>query len=175
MITTSRDELLDYLRMMREFDDVNCRKYSTTDSWLADKGAFFEGERLKLPDKQVRARSNQCYLNAWRYIQRRQRSNAALRRGLRYCEGLAVLEGCPLPVWHGWVVDGEGHIIDPSIEHERVTIYFGVMFDPAMAAKLWEQILKQNCIGIVGNLWVMGWHVRELEPYIFAPTAKEPA
>jgi len=68
---------------------------------------------------------------------------------LRYVEGFAVLATVNLPVHHGWCLDGDGRVVDPTWGTRGVT-YFGVPFKHAYAAARYEaQINKGRLIGSV--------------------------
>jgi hypothetical protein len=65
-----------------------------------------------------------CFQNAQRL---------AKRRGLRYCEGMATARLCSgslFPCEHGWCLDAEGQVIDPtwaSVDHgQQPAAYLGI-------------------------------------------------
>jgi len=70
--------------------------------------------------KLVRAKSRQCYLNAFRVIQQvREYAQAD------YVEGMAVTGG--LAIEHGWV-EKDGTIVDPTLPSQEMVYFPGLRF-----------------------------------------------
>jgi len=119
----------------------------TAEEWVAQKGVPMLS-RQRLQRKLVRPKSQECYWNAWRLRKQRARSDC-----LTYCEGFVLLRHMPIAVMHGWCIDEHGAVLDPSVEQERPAIYMGVAFFDEFAERTWRQLLAQQAIGIMGNLW----------------------
>ena len=69
----------------------------------------------------VRAKSKQCYLNAFRVIQEVKEYAHA-----DYVEGLAVICGV-LVIEHGWV-EKDGVVVDPTLPRDNLTYFPGLRF-----------------------------------------------
>jgi len=59
----------------------------------------------------------------------------------------------PYPVLHGWLLDPDGQVHDPSVANDDQAAYFGVVFLPDEALKLWKKLLKLDAWGIIENAW----------------------
>lgn len=112
---------------------------------IYEHGCLMEKGRVVLPKRTVKPESRECYFNAWKLYKR--------RKGLRYCEGYIGLDGCPIPVMHGWCIDKAGMILDPSVEQDRKTVYYGVVFKNEFTDRIWPELRRKGAIGIFGNMW----------------------
>ena len=77
-----------------------------------------ESERTR---RLVRAKSKQCYLNAFRVIQEVEEYADA-----DYVEGLAVIQGV-IVIEHGWV-EKDGVVVDPTLPRDNLTYFPGLRF-----------------------------------------------
>lgn len=114
----------------------------TIDETLLEVGRPFTARSL-LDDKDVRPESRECYWNAWQLFLR--------QPGLHYCEGMVVLEGFGMPVLHGWCIDEEDRVWDPSVSQHRGAVYHGAQFEDDFVHKAWEQLRETELIGIFAN------------------------
>lgn len=103
-------------------------------------------DRHLLPESHVRPGSKECYWNAWRLHRRRPR--------LAYCEGYMAVERCPIPVMHGWCLDAQGKVWDPSIEQSRGAVYFGIQYRADWVSEKFGVLRKRRLIGIMPNWYV---------------------
>lgn len=150
--------LTDYLAMWETFRAQF--GHNTLDLWIGEHGTPIPDNRLTLPESLVHAASNQCYFNAWRYKSRRPKQD------LTYCEGLVRLADVPISVLHGWLMDSEGHIIDPSVEQYRPVAYYGMGFDDAFARERWQHLRRNGAIGILGNLYLFRQHPDDIKQHV---------
>lgn len=114
--------------------------------FVHEYGRYFD-ERVALPTDRVFPESQACYWNAWLH--------RAYDPSLRYCEGYVQLSRAPYPVLHGWLLDAQGQIHDPSVANEDSAQYFGVVFKKRAAGALWRKLLKIEACGIIENLWLL--------------------
>lgn len=73
----------------------------------------------KLPDWCERGIPKECFSNA---------THLTLETGLTYVEGFMLRDGLPIPIHHGWCVEGDV-VIDPTIDKPENCEYFGIPFD----------------------------------------------
>ena len=104
--------------------------------------------RVVLPEHEVKEKSQQCYLNAWRLRQRRTAT-------LHYCEGFYYQKGMAIPVMHGWCVDRQARVVDPSVNQVKPAAYYGMIFDNEFARECWRQLARGRRIGILANNYVL--------------------
>lgn len=145
----ARAEFADYLsvdadlrRLMAEFGQPVPRHKSLRE-FIFNNGKFHDGGLFVLPDSIARPLSQECYYNAWTYM--------AGRHDLSYCEGYAYLPSCPIPVLHGWCIDADGRIHDPSVEQNSQGFYYGVIFARSFSDLQWSRLRSHGLIGILGN------------------------
>jgi hypothetical protein len=125
----------------------------TIDEVIYDQGKEFP-VRKALPERIVTPHTKACYGNAYRLYRR--------RKHLTYCEGYVALESCPIPVMHGWCVNAEGEVLDPSVEQDRPAIYYGMAFKDEFVLASWAILNKRRYIGILGNLWLLDYDEKEV-------------
>jgi hypothetical protein len=71
------------------------------------------------PDWCERGTPKECFSNAF---------HLALETGLIYVEGFMLRDGLPIPIHHGWCVDGDV-VIDPTINDPENCEYYGIPMD----------------------------------------------
>jgi hypothetical protein len=86
-----------------------------------------------------------CFNNATRY--------AAVRDDVVYAEGYALEPGLPVPVHHAWLIDADGHVIDPTWKETADHVYFGIPFKQKFLRELLERNGGQA--GILVNLHLL--------------------
>jgi hypothetical protein len=99
--------------------------------------------------RKVRSRPQQCYLNAWRVVERE-------LPGAAYVEGIALLEN-KLCLEHGWVENG-GEIIDPTLPDDKVIYFPGLRFvgrDGLKQAQATPGMLECGCY--LPIFYRLGW------------------
>jgi hypothetical protein len=79
---------------------------------------------------------------------------------LTYCEGMAMLEGQIYPVSHGWCIDPEEKVFDPTWKGVTERFYFGVPFKTEFVKDFYHQShTKEKEMAIL--LWSeSGWPVQ---------------
>lgn len=112
--------------------------------FVCDHGRFLD-TRVALPADQVFPTSRRCYWNAW--------THRLHDKSLRYCEGYVSLGWAPDPVLHGWLLDSDGRVHDPSVANDDQATYYGVVFRPEVALRFWKKLLKIDAWGIIENAW----------------------
>lgn len=65
--------------------------------------------------------AKQCYKNATQVMLNRD--------DVFYAEGFAIDLDMPIPLEHAWLVDANGHVIDPTWDRAEDHLYFGVVFE----------------------------------------------
>jgi hypothetical protein len=103
--------------------------------FLIDHGTYMEGRKRP---KGFRKQANKmCYRNA-------QQMAVLYPDQYTYCEGIAVNT---IPTQHGWLVDTDGNVIDPTWRQPEQCVYLGVrikheyLADFVVRTKLWTSIL----------------------------------
>lgn len=102
-----------------------------------------------------------CYHNSYKAMAETQ---------MRYCEGYAMTSGLMMPMAHGWLVDTDGRVVDPTWKDG--CDYFGVVFDTFFLLKT---VAKTKRLGILGNLYVLKMRPDDCEAYINNGLALEAA
>lgn len=123
--------------------------YRSFEAWLEKHGCWWTRRHVLLP-QYVKEQSRECYLNAWQLRGRLKHQSA-----LSYCEGIVFVEGMFMPVWHGWLVDEEGAVVDPSVDQVQPFAYLGHAFERTFAHRAWIELRSKELIGIVGNAWAL--------------------
>jgi hypothetical protein len=116
--------------------------------FVREQGSFKDGDFFTLPENKVQALSQECYYNAWALM--------VDRADLFYCEGYLYVDSCPLPVLHGWCVDADGHVHDPSVPQDSRRMYYGVTFARQFASMQWDRLRSRGLIGILCNWGILG-------------------
>lgn len=66
-----------------------------------------------------------CYLNSQKLVLHSKNDD----NQLIYVEGYAVPHLAPTPVFHAWLVDRHGNVVDPTWDQPQHCSYFGVAFN----------------------------------------------
>ena len=78
---------------------------------------------------------------------------APLGRGVRQCEGWAVPDNIPLPIWHAWCINLEGEVLELTWEKPGIS-YIGIPFQDDW---LVETFLNYREYGIGGEACANGF------------------
>ena len=81
----------------------------------------------------------ECFSNA---------THLSIRTGLIYVEGFMVRRGIPFPIHHGWCVDDDNTVIDPTITDPEQCEYYGI---PINSEFLHDQMHKSGMYGVLDN------------------------
>jgi hypothetical protein len=94
--------------------------------YLADGGKAYRGSPLpKGIDKGV---PNECYANATNLLFGAYYGKE--HPDWRYCEGIAAMANDPsMSIMHGWIVDGQGKVIDNSLKDPQNWVYYGRTYE----------------------------------------------
>src|SRR4051812_17605590 len=135
------DELLRGLRMQADQGALVQRR--TYQYVILDHGREM-GPVIK--SGQAHADLNGCFANAQLLMKQRE--------SLLYCEGYALSVATGVTMHHGWCLDADGRVLDPTWErHSRVsTWYYGLTFAREYALRRLEAQLQT---GVVGSLLVL--------------------
>ena len=120
----------------------------TSDELILERGRHMPN-RFILPDDVVHTRSGQCYGNAWTMRNRRRTQN------LRYCEGYVGFDRLPIPIHHGWLLNDNDEVVDPSVDQLENATYYGVEYKTDFALSAWLELKKARLIGIMPNLYML--------------------
>lgn len=116
-ISTLRQLLEERANLMRKAHSHPDWKYGCFEELVLDCGK--EMKAKSLPDRIERGKPKNCYYNCQQLLE--------LQPDLIYCEGYALSDDIPMPFAHAWLIDKEGHAIDPTWETPGVA-YLGVPF-----------------------------------------------
>lgn len=143
------ESLMDYLGQWKTMrvalpGGERVRLPDTPEEFVFDHGTAFHAT-VELPRRQLSVRDRLCYWNAWRLKSKNPQ--------LRYAEGFLYAEHMLLPVLHGWCVDTDGRVADPSVTQHTERVYHGVVFHDAFARQVWSGLARRSLIGILPNVW----------------------
>lgn len=149
MASASKTEVIrEYLRLVAEIRDApleegwDCACY---EDFILHYGYEFT---LVVPDDLERGMPGNCFGNAAHYV--------VMHDGFHYCEGYATSHKLPLPIPHAWVVDDDGHAVDPTWRYaEGEASYFGV---PLLRDAVWARLEKLRVHCIIFNDWEYNDH-----------------
>ena len=138
-MSTATEELLEYLRQRADLmSSMQTRfpgKYKSDEALLLDYGIVFE--KLIKPSP-IKGEPKLCYKNC---------VDAILSRSdLHYCEGYGIDKDLPIPLYHAWLVNDKGEVIDPTWLKKRKTIYLGVVFNKEFVLKTLNEIQQYSII-----------------------------
>ena len=116
-------------------------KYSSTQKLIVELGVEFD---RKIESSFI-GTPRECYKNAFDVLMEYPKPE------LYYCEGFATYAEATMPVYHAWLVNERGEVIDPTWRDPQSfinPIYFGVVFD-------WEFVMavaaKTEIYGVLDN------------------------
>lgn len=123
MTTTTIDEVRHYLELMdRMVVEMAGRHDSPPASMLCIESIVLKLGRAWTPKARPagmrKMRNGLCYMNAYR-IQ-------VFDGGLRYVEGYAASPDSLIPVAHGWCVNEQDEVVDPTWKDPERTAYYGI-------------------------------------------------
>jgi hypothetical protein len=131
--------------------------------FVREHGSLHDGGLVALPANVVQPLSQECYYNAWALM--------VDRDDLFYCEGYLYIDSCPLPVLHGWCVDADGRIHDPSIPQDSRSMRYGVIFARPFASVQWDRLRSRGMIGILCNWGLLGLSEADIVGGLIKPRA----
>jgi hypothetical protein len=93
-----------------------------------------------LPEFYDRGEAHECYRNATHLVME--------DRSLRYCEGYVHRADSAFHFLHGWAVDADGNVIDPTLDDSEECSYWGVAYatDEYLA-----YIVRTGHFGVLGG------------------------
>lgn len=100
-------------------------------TFLCKRGRRFD--KLLACPPNLRGRMGECYRNAGRL--------ALANASLTYHEGFGFDPSIGIPIRHGWVVDPEGHVIDPTWAYSAGSVYFGIGLRTDF---MWKRVVAQG-------------------------------
>ena len=117
-----RSNLAEYAAAMDRIYANFPGKYSSTQKLIVELGIGFD---RKIESSFI-GKPQECYKNAFDVLMKYPKLE------LFYCEGFAIYADIGIPIYHAWLVNERGEVIDPTwhepasfIEHA----YIGVVFD----------------------------------------------
>lgn len=109
--------------------------YSCQEEVVLELGRSWElGREESIPSRGER---KLCFMNAFQLAQR--------YADLTYVEGFAQ---SVWPMLHAWVIDANGHVIDPTWDYQPEREYFGIAFDIDWVT---AHIVETGVYGILGG------------------------
>ena len=146
MPTTSKAELLDFLRRSEPTPAAKAILKRTIQQFVLEYGWWYEPAKLDV--KFARALPQECHKNA---------TDVALADdSLIYCEGYALFRSGSRPTLHAWVTDGQGRAIDNTCPTPGVA-YAGVPFQSLF---LNMAVLKNSATISLLDDWQNHWPLR---------------
>lgn len=100
-----------------------------------------------------RGTPKECFSNA---------THLSIRTGLTYVEGFVVRADIPIPILHGWCVDDDNTVVDPTIDRPEECEYYGI---PINSDFLQDQMHKSGMYGILDNYKTVD--IYQVEPITF--------
>ena len=98
---------------------------------------FISSDKIK--NLQYFSEPKQCYYNAWQTLQINPKENFI------YCEGYMFIPNIPIGIIHGWLVDKNKNVFDPTIKNYQSNIYIGLTFDPNYVRQVYlNRAIKNN-------------------------------
>jgi 2'-5' RNA ligase/GNAT superfamily N-acetyltransferase/ADP-ribose pyrophosphatase YjhB (NUDIX family) len=119
---------------------------------LIRKGRGYKRDDSKIDEKYADLPNapNVCYRNATVAVQRHPE--------LTYVEGYAMPPGVPFPIAHGWTVDPDGNVIDPTWKDGEH--YYGI---PFKTEELMAILLHTKEYGVLTTVWTDPWVAERLD------------
>lgn len=111
-------------------------KYNSFEELILDCGV--EMSYAPLPNNIDRGSPKNCYYNCFELLRE--------HPDLTYCEGYAMSEDLPLPLFHAWLIDEDGNVIDPTWKSGDA--YFGVPFNTEWFINLLVSRNREDCLAV---------------------------
>lgn len=119
-----------------------------------------EHKPARLPKGIRRAKKGKCFANAYRL--------SVNGSGLTYVEGYATCEGSfGIPILHGWCVDRDGNVVDPTWDHPERNVYLGIPLKDEFCCR---ELLANRVFGILACL-SSARKMSEMDPAAFLASA----
>ncbi len=123
-------------QLMRKIHPQPDWKYGGFEELILDCG--IEMEYSPLPEYIERGIPKNCYYNCLELLRK--------HRDLTYCEGYAFTEDLPLPLFHAWLVNSKGEVIDPT--WKTGDAYLGVRFNTKWFIDLLVSRNREDCLAV---------------------------
>ena len=142
MMTSREKEIKEYLETVRKVQsEMNSKNteypFISIEDFVLKNGQLF---RTDPSIKVKRGQMKDCFMNAQRLAE---------GKGYRYVEGYAA--GI-IPMLHGWVVDENGTVIDPTWK-DHDAVYFGVVIP---IEYVWKANVLRKAYGVL-DAWDIGF------------------
>lgn len=127
-------------KIYRNRDDL---RYKSPHSLVLKLGRPFT-KRIKPPfEGQIKACYKNCFNALSQYL------------NLEYCEGFAIDNQLPIAVYHAWLVNEAGEVIDPTWvdEKSKTSVYYGIIFNRDYVIEMYE---KNKTYSILENYYKNG-------------------
>lgn len=111
-------------------------KYNSFEELVLDCG--IEMSYAPLPENIDRGSPKNCYYNCLELLRE--------HPDLTYCEGYAQSEDLPLPLFHAWLVDEDGLVVDPTWKSGDA--YFGIWFNTKWFIDLLVSRNRNDCLAV---------------------------
>jgi hypothetical protein len=149
--------ILDSLKNMKVLHDkiaetCTMRPQQTIHSLVLRHGLEFKGSAR--PDWLQRGTPKECFTNA---------SVLATMTGVVYVEGFVMRASLPIPIHHGWCIDDDGTVLDPTIDRPEECEYYGI---PINQDFLFEQLEQTSMYGLLDNHKTTAIYVQPPETFV---------
>lgn len=84
----------------------------------------------------ARLRRGGCQANCQRLVLK--------KRSLTYVEGYAMAQNVSLPLHHAWLLDTDGHVIDPTWDTPG-SCYLGIALATSWIKSIWNSRKQKGC------------------------------
>lgn len=133
------EQLLSYLKQRADMaDSTQTRfqgKYKSDEALLLEYGIVFDKQIKPSP---IQGEPKACYKNC---------IDAILSHSdLHYCEGYGFDQDLPILLYHAWLVNDKGEVIDPTWLKKDKTIYLGVVFNKYFVLETLNEIRQYSII-----------------------------
>ena len=146
--TKLQKQLLQYMRSVTlvrtSIPGGDKYKYKGMEDFVLKNGKFYPISKRKVKLGRIK----ECFSNAAKL--------AIDDSSLIYCEGYFLSKKLPIPIYHAWVIDREGKVIDNTIrvqKDEGTRLYYGVEFSTEY---LCATVLSKGTYGLIDN-WEKGY------------------
>lgn len=148
------DPLRHLLHWLHFNDRANTLMHPATEGWahrsieglVLSEGTIYKGQPL--PEGFTPMEKKMCFANAFELV--------LGEHDLTYVEGYALRPQLGLPMMHGWCIDGDDRVIDPTWDEPDTCVYIGIPFTRWDMVELLEA--NNNTLPVI-DCWASGWEL----------------
>jgi hypothetical protein len=147
-----RSNLQEYAAAMERIYANFPGKYSSTQKLIVELGIGFDRKIESL----FIGKPQECYKNAFDVVMTYPQPE------LYYCEGFAIYADIGIPIYHAWLVNERGEVIDPTWHKPESFVepaYIGVVFDREFVRTV---AVETGIYGILENERWRGFQIKKV-------------